>query len=191
MIDGAIMSTLNDTSAVSYSNVQEHLNIMRARLLSRLTQLKVPPVRYNDYKRMDNQCKYMDEVLLQGSNQMMVMEGQMKKLDECLKKKEEELVNVDESIKQFESNGAKWKKKCHPILNDHFVDTLGIPPLPDDRDHLPFPQVEDFDPKRSGLLHNLTDFSKSDGVHDLNKYVENIVAVTNVLVNQDENSDNM
>ncbi|XP_077995826.1 uncharacterized protein LOC144449196 [Glandiceps talaboti] len=186
LVDQAIMSSLNHTSAVSYSNVQDHLNNLKDRVTNQLKGLKVPTTRYMDYRKMESQCKLLEEVLVQSSSQVELMESQAEQLEESVKEKEDEVKQIVEKTNLYETNQTKWKKKLHPILREDYAEQFNIAPLPEESYQVPAPEVnDDLDPQQTRLLQRLSYLQSSNAASDLTEYVENVGAVANALTNKD------
>ncbi|XP_070573448.1 centromere protein Q-like [Ptychodera flava] len=182
IVNQAILSSLNQTSAMSYGNVQEHLDNLKTRITATLKKRKAPTAKYVDYKKMESHCKLLEEVLVQSSLQVELMEDQAEQLDVSVEGKQEEVAELEHAVSDFNDNQANWKKKLHPILREDYEDELNLTALPEDSFKLPISQVdEDIDVHQSRLLHRLTDLQSSHTANELAEYVETVATVASVL----------
>ncbi|XP_070573492.1 uncharacterized protein [Ptychodera flava] len=160
------------------SNIVNQAILITATLKKR----KAPTAKYVDYKKMESHCKLLEEVLVQSSLQVELMEDQAEQLDVSVEGKQEEVAELEHAVSDFNDNQANWKKKLHPILREDYEDELNLTALPEDSFKLPISQVdEDIDVHQSRLLHRLTDLQSSHTANELAEYVETVATVASVL----------
>ncbi|XP_033112140.1 centromere protein Q-like isoform X2 [Anneissia japonica] len=161
VLENVICLVLNNTKGAVYEEVQTHLNQLKLRITRSLTNLKVPPV--NDYKKLEEQCKLLEETLVETNNQSECLDEEIEKMEMEIEEKEQYLANLEREANEEESNG----RYLHPALEStYYTNQLGLPSLSNPTCYFGGIQHMDDDVQRK-LLQSLSKVSTSNSSQEI------------------------
>ncbi|XP_071946369.1 uncharacterized protein [Antedon mediterranea] len=125
ILDSVISCVLVKVKDSSYQEIQAQLGQLKQRIMRNLTSLKVPPMK--DYKKLQQQCSILEETLVENKVQSEALDEEIERMEKLIEAKEEELTTFENRVGDAENNNDIG---IHPVLEDPYVDQLGLPPLP-------------------------------------------------------------